>query len=136
MLFKVEPFAYELIEPDYFSGEIDTIRKRNLRMCQGGYSTTEVLPVELKVSLNVKRCETSLMDWVRGESPYGPGFHILCYYEDGNEMELAKPYKSPGFYQYRHTYWESCFRQRVFEDIGESIVYPDRPPYVNPKYQK
>ena len=125
-LFQMDPFSYEVLEPDYTSGNFDKIRQKRMRTCQGGYFNTMAFPLEIKVDLNVKRCETSLVDWVTNKSKYGKGFHVLCFYDPTNEVQVTEPYKYEGWTSKR-PYFESCFRTKVVEDTAETIIIPDRP---------
>jgi len=95
--FQVDPFSYEVLEPDYLSGELDTIRNRRLKTCQGGYFNIMAFPLEVRIDLNVKRCETSVYDWIAESGVYEEGMHIYCYYEPGNEIQLVKPVKFDGY---------------------------------------
>ena len=46
---------------------------------------------------------------------------------------MTRVYKGSGYVN-KHPYWETCFRSKVMEDTADRIIYPDKPPYVNPKY--
>ena len=81
--------------------------------------------------MNVKRCEASIVDWITGKGPKGPGFHLYCFYENDNEIELARPIYYSG-YRYKKVYFEECLHD-FFQPLDE-IVEEDDPPYYNPKY--
>lgn len=87
--FQVDPISFELQEPDWLSGQRDRIREMDLQTCQGIYGNWAALPVTMSLNLNVKRCDASVVDWITGNGASGPGFHLFCYYEENNEIEMA-----------------------------------------------
>lgn len=89
--FHVDPISFELQEPDWLSGERDRIRAMDLQTCQGAYFNFEALQLNMSLNLNVKRCEASIVDWLTGKGASGPGFHLTCFYENDNEIEMADP---------------------------------------------
>ena len=48
------------------------------------------LPMRLTLNMNVKHCEGSIIDWIRGTDG-DAGFHMFCYYDQGKEMTLLEP---------------------------------------------
>ena len=103
-LFQVDPISFELQEPDWLSGEYDRIEELKLETCQGGYFNAMALPMQLTLDINVKRCESSIVDWITGDGPAGPGFHVYCFYEPYNEIALLRPLQFTGF-QYKYAYF-------------------------------
>ena len=47
-------------------------------------------PMRLTFNMNVKHCEGSIIDWIRGVDGK-EGFHMFCYYDQGKEMTLLEP---------------------------------------------
>ena len=129
--FHLEPVSFEIQEPDWLSGEYQKIVALGLESCTGIYTNFLLLPVRLSLILNVKRCEGSIMDWITGKGNAGPGFHVYCYYDPANEIELAEPLHYSGLSTRKEAWTESCTRD-IFYDYG----YEDEEdtPYYNPKY--
>ena len=71
------------------------------------------------------------MDWITGKGTAGPGFHIYCYYEESNEIELASPLHYSGLSTQKHAWVQDCYRD-IFYDYGYDD--DDETPYYNPKY--
>lgn len=46
----------------------------------------KAIQASMSFSINIKRCENSLVDWIRGSGPYGEGFQIYCFYSEDNEI--------------------------------------------------
>lgn len=103
--FHVEPLSFEIQEPDWLSGRYNEIVRLGLESCAGLYTNFLMLPVRLSLNLNIKRCEGSVMDWITGKGVSGPGFHVFCYYEEGNEIELAEPLHYSGLAQSKHPWF-------------------------------
>ena len=129
--FHLEPISFEIQEPDWLSGEYQEIVSQGLESCAGIYTNFQLLPVRLSLILNVKKCEGSIMDWITGKGVAGPGFHIYCYYEEANEIELARPLYYSGVSTTKHAWAQDCYRD-VFYDYGYED--DDETPYYNPKY--
>ena len=74
--------------------------------------------------MNVKKCETSVIDWINDSSPDGPGLHVYCHYESANEIDLAQPITYGGYLK-KHTHAESCYR----DVLVDYTPYYDDPDY-------
>merc|ERR1712060_316593 len=100
--------------------------------CTGTYSHLSMSPTTFTVSANFKRCEGSVVDWIRGVGPMGPGLHIYCFYDqDENEMDIG----TLTFNGYKKTYvWnEVCFDSDPFAWEEEWSYDPNHPVFENPK---
>ena len=117
--------------PDWLSGEQERIAELGLETCNGSYFNAMLLPFEFNIDMNVKRCETSFVDWATGQGKEGPGLNINCYYEPSNFMSIEKPLVWPGF-TYKYAYFENCY-DTSWRYWSQKVIDDDKPKY-NPKY--
>ena len=126
-LFQVDPFSFEVLEPDWLSGEYSRIHELDLHACQGGYFNFVAFPVKISFSINIKRCEGSVVDWATA-GEFSQGFQIYCFYEEDNDILLGMPWELNGI-TYKHAYFESCYPDPFY--WGDEIDSDNLP--INPK---